>query len=285
MRNEVCFFNRDQSPINVSEPYPGSTAFIIAGGQSFSKIDCASLRFAWTMTLNNSSSTFRGNANCVVDEPSRFSYSVWLDPTVQKFVPLEFFESPLWDNRYLTETSGNVGQRWRLADKRLRDCPNVVGYRRNDRFDASQFLHEETINWGCHAKYGGGRSVMLPALRILYLLGFRRVYLLGVDFEMSETKKYHFDEDRGKGAISCNMRTYQRLQRWFAELQPYFLKEGFVVRNCNPDSKLTIFPFTPFDEAIDEALAPLGDYRKERTRGMYSSLEDKLAESAALAGQ
>src|SRR5882757_1191680 len=37
---------------------------------------------------------------------------------------------------------------------------------------------------------------MLAAVRILFLLGIRRLFLLGVDFQMSATTKYHFDKDR-----------------------------------------------------------------------------------------
>lgn len=229
------------------------------------------------MTLNNGPTTIRPNANCTVDEPGRFNLSTWLDPTIMKFVPMGQFEKPLWDNRLLT-IDGQPVQKWEPSKLRVGDCPNVIGYRRNEKFHAPRFLYEETINWGNHAKYGGGRSVMLAAMRILFLLGFRRVYLLGVDFEMTPEKKYHFPEDRHAGAIRGNMQTYARLQKWFTELQPYFLKERFIVKNCNPQSKLTTFPFMPYEEAVAEATAHLGDYRHERTEGMYRKRDEKLAE-------
>ena len=173
------------------------------------------------MTLNNACASWRGQANCTVDEPSRFSLSMWLDPTVQKFVPMGHFEKPLWDNRLLREEPADAElpgagpsapdalwrQRWELAGMKLGDCPNVIGYRRNEKFHAPRFLHEETVNWGNHKKYGGGRSVLLAALRILFLLGFRRVYLLGVDFEMTPERKYHFPEDRSAAAIQNNHST------------------------------------------------------------------------------
>jgi hypothetical protein len=227
------------------------------------------------MTLNNAVATYRGNANCIVDDPSRFSLSMWLDPTIQKFVPLAAFAKPLWDNRLLS-AKGKTEQQWCPTQIRPADCPNVIGYLRNERFNAARFLYEDTINWGCHARFGGARSVMLPALRILFLLGFRRIYLLGVDFEMTPRKKYHFSEDRPPGAIRNNMRTYAKLQAWLAALQPYFLKEGFIVRNCNPASKMTAFPFIPLDEAVAEATHALGNYSAERTFGMYKPICDKL---------
>jgi hypothetical protein len=268
------FFNHQRAPLHLTGTYRNASAFLIGGGPSFARVDKYRLDPVWTMTLNNASASYRGKAACFVDDPSRFSLSVWLDPTIQKFVPISALTKTLWDNRLLT-AGKKVGQKWQASDVKLGDCPNVVGYRRNEKFDAARFLYENTINWGCHAKFGGGRSVMLPALRILFLLGFRRVYLLGVDFEMSGTKKYHFCEDRPPNTIRSNMQTYAKLQKWFAELQPHFLKEHFVIKNCNSESKLKVFPLVSLDDAIAEATETLGDYTMERTFGMYKPVSQK----------
>jgi hypothetical protein len=285
---QVCpfFFTRNGVPLSLTELHCDATAFLIAAGPSFAAVDKRKLRAVWTMTLNNAVASYRGNASCIVDDPSRFSCSMWLDPMIQKFVPMSALAKTLWDNRLLTR-GVHVGQQWRESDLRVADCPNVIGYIRNEKFDARRYLREDTINWGCHAKFGGGRSVMLAALRILYLLGFRRVYLLGVDFEMTPEKRYHFSEDRPRRAIRANMTTYALLQRRFAELQPYFLEEKFIVKNCNPDSKLTSFPYISFDAALAEATAALGDYTQERTTGMYKPLKDKVAliQRSSLASQ
>lgn len=270
------FFTREGAELNLMGHYRGASAFVIASGPSLSGVDLVSLRSCWAMTLNNAHTTFRAQANCVVDDPSRFNLSLWLDPTIQKYVPMAHFDKPLWDNRLITGDDGSV-QLWEKAAMKVGDCPNVVGFRRNEKFHAPRWLYEETVNWGNHAKYGGGRSVLLAALRILFLLGFRRVYLLGVDFEMSQEKKYHFTEERPPNAIRGNMRTYAKLQQWFTELQPHFLKENLVVKNCNPHSRLTAFPFITFEEAIAEATAHLGNYSQERTAGMYQPMSDKLA--------
>ncbi len=256
--------------------FKGSHAFLIANGPSLNELDLAPLRQRWAMSMNNGAKTFRGNANCTVDDPARFSASIWLDPTLMKFVPMSHFEKTLWDNRMVNTDSGLV-QRWEESKLKVGDCPNVVGYRRNEKFHAPRWLSEETINWGNHAKWGGGRSVMLASLRILFMLGFRHVYLLGVDFEMSETKKYHFDEGRTAHAIKGNMDTYAKLQQWFAELQPHFEKAGFQVRNCNFHSKLTAFPFISYEDALVKSMARIGDPAHERTEGMYAKPEVKKA--------
>jgi len=190
-----------------------------------------------------------------------------------KFVPMAHFEKPLWDNRYLEED----GQQWALSNIVLGDMPNLIGYRRNEKFVAERFLYEDSVNWGNHKKWGGGRSVMLAAIRILFLLGFRKVYLLGVDLYMSDNKKYHFDEERTPSAIRGNMSTYEKLIERFQQLQPYFLAENFIVKNCNPKSRLTAFPFIKYEDAIKEATSFVGNPEKEKTSGMYTSIEEKMS--------
>lgn len=273
------FFTREGASLDIMGQYRGASAFLIASGPSFNELNKDLLKTpgVWAMTLNNAVAGHRGNAACVVDDPNRFTMSLWLDPGIQKFVPMGSFEKPLWDNRLITHPNGQVEQKWEPSNIKVGDCPNIIGYRRNEKFVSGRFLYEDTINWGCHKDFGGGRSVMLASLRILFLLGFRKVYLLGVDFDMSDDKKYHFEEDRSKGAINGNMTTYERLKQWFVELQPIFLNEGFVVKNCNPNSKLTAFPHIPFKDAIYEATGHIGNPKDEKTKGMYVKIEDKMA--------
>ena len=164
------FFTRESSALSLVGMYRGGSAFLICSGPSFATLDKNLLRTPgiWTMTTNNAVTSFRGNASVTVDDPCRFNASLWLDPTIMKFVPSSHFEKPLWDNRFL----GDKGQQWGLSSIVVGDCPAVVGYRRNEKFMPERFLYEDSINWGAHKRYGGGRSVMLAALRILFLLGF-----------------------------------------------------------------------------------------------------------------
>jgi hypothetical protein len=273
------FYTREKWPMPLVGAYRGASAFLVASGPSFANVDKSLLAKPgiWVMTLNNAVRSFRGNAACIVDDPSRFVASLWLDPKITKFVPADHFEKPLWDNRTLINKDGIGIRQWCPMNLKVGDCPSVVGFHRNEKFHAPRFLYEETINWGNHSKWGGGRSVMLAALRILFLLGFRQVYLVGVDFEMTNEKHYHFDEGRTSTAIKNNMATYAQLIQRFGELKPYFDKEGFVVKNCNPSSRLKVFPMTTIEEAVAEATTILGDVSNERSRGMYSKYEEKVA--------
>lgn len=330
------FFTREKAEhLGLIGSFRGASAFLIGSGPSFSEVNKELLRRAgvWTMTINNSIKSFRSNANICVDEPQRFSLSTFLDPTVMKFVPLEHMESPLFDNRMVEAEDGEKIQMWQLATKSkgepmlLGDCPNVVGYRRNEHFSASQFLTEDTFNWGNHQnicvcgegdripkggscencgapgiqgecqacgyhrstcpKCGrtdcfGSRTVFLPALRVLYLLGFRKVYLVGVDFDMSPEKKYHFEEERHQGAINNNNSTYEKLKIWLSDLRPYFDAARFRVFNTNMNSKLEVFDKIPFSDAIKRATAHIGFPAEERTQGMYAGLIEKTGVTAQI---
>jgi hypothetical protein len=218
-----------------------------------------------TFGINNGPKTFRPNFWTCVDDPVRFLKSIWLDPKITKFVPQSHFEKPIFDN-----------EKWEVMRNVVGDCPNVIGYRRNERFSAAQWLYEDKLNWGNHKDHGGGRSVMLPALRILHLLGFRKVYLLGCDFKMSTTSTYHFDEQRSPGAVSCNASTYDRLKsEYLPSLKPFFDAEGFLVYNCNPESELKVFPFISFEDAVKDATKNIGNTLTERSWGMYSTPDEK----------
>jgi len=261
------FFTREGAMLNLIGHYRGASAFMLCNGPSMRPLDLSLLKNAGVMTygMNNGPRTFRPNFWTCVDDPSRFMKSIWLDPRIMKFVPQATFEKRIFDN-----------EKWEMTKTKVGDCPNVVGYRRNEKFMANRFLFEDKINWGNHKDYGGGRSVMLPVMRILFLLGFRKVYLLGCDLNMTSENTYHFDEQRCKGAVNCNTSTYKRLKdEYFPQLKPHFDKEGFEVYNCNPESELEVFPFISYEEAIAEATSKVGDVEHERTWGMYSKVGDK----------
>jgi len=261
-------FTQDHHPLWLGDIYRGGAAFLIAGGPSFSALDHAKLRQpgVLTMGLNNSVKTFRPNLWVSVDSPDHFLRSIWLDPTIMKFVPICHASKFVFNS-----------DEWKFMEIRVGDCPNVVYYKRNEHFQAKQYLWEDCLNWGNHKDHGGGRSVMLAALRILFILGIRRVYLLGADFKMDESTKYHFEQDRNKGSISGNNATYQKLNAWFSELRPHFEAQDFLVFNCNLESNLKSFDYLPFEQAVDLVREEFTcvDTANERTRGLYDTKREE----------
>jgi hypothetical protein len=131
------------------------------------------------------------------------------------------------------------------------------------------------INWGDHKDFGGGRSVMLAALRIMFYMGIRNVFLVGCDFNMSEDVKYAFEQDRHSGSIGSNTKTYNRNIERFEQLKPHFKEHGFQIFNCTKDSKLKVFPFVEYEDAITAASSHMPVLADEKTEGLYEFKYDK----------
>lgn len=278
LQTPPLLFTRDGHSLYLGDLYRGRCAFLIASGPSFGKLIVGSSEKHGkthkemldhpgfiTMGLNNSPKSYRPDLWTCVDDPTHFIKSIWLDPSIMKFAPFHHAEKYLFDS-----------DAWEEMDVRVGDCPNVIYFRRNEDFVAEQFLFEDTINWGNHTEkqdaYGqkGGRSVFFAAMRQLFHLGIRRLYLLGVDFNMSENQKYHFEQDRHKGSINGNNSSYKIMMKRFEALKPFMDEHGFEVFNCNPDSALKVFPFKSFDDAWAEATSEMPvSIAKERTEGLY----------------
>lgn len=261
------FFTRDRHPMWLTDLYRGVPAFLIASGPSFAKVDKSKLNLPGILTfgINNSPKSFRPDLWCCVDNPQNFMKSIWLDPRITKFTPICHAGKRIFDNETWQESRMKVG-----------DCPNVIYYSRNEKFNHLQYLFEDTINWGCGGKIEGScghrgcRSVLLAAIRILFLIGVRYIFLLGTDFKMEYGQpNYHFEQGRSRSSVKNNNNTYAALNDRFAALQPIFLENGLKVYNTVEDSGLKAFPFAKLDDAIDMAQKLLPDTTTERTKGMY----------------
>ncbi len=254
-------FTRDHHPMPFGDMYRGGSCFIIAGGPSFLNINKQLLNKpgVLTMGINNSVKVFRPNLWCCVDDPDHFIKSIWYDPKITKFVPFSHSQKNIFDN-----------QQWKMTENKVGDCPNTYFFMRNQKFNASQFLYQDTINWGNHGDHGGGRSVLHAAIRLLFFMGIRNIFLLGVDFKMDENIKYSFQQDRNKSSINGNNSTYSKMKQRFAQLNPYFKQAGLNIYNCNPQSGLKQFQFIKFEQAIKFATQFMPkDIQNERTSGLY----------------
>src|SRR5690606_3509769 len=210
-----------------------------------------------------------------------FSDAIWYDPGITKFVPLCHMEKSFTVrdvNGDLVDSTHKVG-----------DMPAVFGYRRNEAFVPEQFLTEDTFNWGNHGDRvdslgnKGSRSVMLVAIRLLHYLGVRTIYLIGCDFRMQTgAQNYAFPQDRTNASVRGNNDSYRIMNSRFAALLPYFERVGLKVFNCTPNSGLTVFPKSTYDEAIEAATAVIP--KRIKTEGMYDR-KDRMTKGAVRSPQ
>jgi hypothetical protein len=254
-------FNARQQPVSLEDIYKGSSCFFIGAGPSLNTIpnlsDVLSQRGILTFAVNNiAAKTIRPNIWCCIDKPKSFHRNIWDDPAILKFT-----KTDNWDHGY------NGGM--------VNNAPNLFWFKINTYFTSSIFFKENTISCG-RAKdswddigQSGGRSVMLPALRLMYYLGIRRIYLLGCDFNMTNEQPYAFEQTKWPGGVKTNNRMYEILTARLKSLIPQMDRLGFQVYNCNPDSKLTIFPSMDFDRAVKLATATIQE--NPNLKSMYES--------------
>lgn len=250
--------------------YRGVGCVLVCGGPSVAEMDLSAIaqRGILTAAVNQIAAThIRPHVWITCDPPRNFHASIWKDPAIIKFCK-EKYLSDRW-------------QEWNRENKlawsghKVKSLPNVWGYHHVHGWNASTFLTQPWPTWGTANKEEDpegreNKSVMLIALRLLYDLGVRRLYLLGCDFEMKEDRQYAFDEAHVKsGRVSGNNNLFGWLDRRFRELQPHFREHGYEVWNCTVGGKLKAFPRMSLAEAVMRELA-LSEFPKElKTRGHY----------------
>ena len=81
---------------------------------------------------------------------------------------------------------------------------------------------------------------------------------------------YAWEENRGQTVRKKNNAMYNWIEGVFKKLQPGFDKANFQVYNCNRNSKLSLFPFIQYEDAIERCSLSL-----DNTRGWYDIPNDQ----------
>lgn len=277
----LFLYTSEGCSISLENFYRGSSCFLVCSGPSLKNVDLSLLnqRGIVTMAVNNAWSVCKPNLWICVDDPGNFLDIGWKDPSIIKFAPMGHVNR----NLQVKEDNGE----FRTSQFKVKDMPSVFYFRRNNKFEINEFLHQSTVNWGNEEKIvdelgnKGSRSVMLAAIRILYYLGFRRIYLLGADFKMESGKdNYAFKQNRSTFSINSNNNTYNILNSRFNALKPIFDSLNYKIFNCNKDSGLKSFPYISYENAIK--LASCKFNKKISTEGWYDKKEKEKEKSSSL---
>ena len=147
------FFNKYRNPLSLEGRYCGASAFLVSNGTSLSTLDLNLLKRPGVMMLsmNNGASTlFKYGITpqlwTCVDDAGRFIKQIWLNPAITKFVPFSFFDKDayLWDNDNWCELKSKSGNK--ESSITVADCPNVIGYMRNNKFAGHRYFTESSFN-------------------------------------------------------------------------------------------------------------------------------------------
>ena len=225
--------------------FKDAALFIALPGPSLAQVnpEISRLRGITIMGVNNSWSVIRPHLWTCVDVPSNFCYEGWKDPSILKLIPAD---------RFGDELKRNTPNGFAFTNEHAKDMPNVVQFKRGRSFSVDTYLEEPEASWGCPDKVTdelgitGCRSVMLVAIKLAYVLGFRRVYLMGCDFQGG----YAFDQNVAPAMLEAHEHTYKALNARFGALDPLFRQAGFRVYNCTPDSGCDAFEVMDLNDAL-----------------------------------
>jgi len=244
----------------------GASVFLACSGPSANDLPLEELngRGIWTMAVNNMAghARFRPQAFVHSDPPAKFSHSIWLDPAIEKWVPIPKMSG---GRAKLKKKIGD--RRFEPLDRTVSECPNVWGFLRNPFLTPDdQFFLGKGACWGNHnrgvEKTGQPKTVctMLLPIRILRHLGARKIFLIGVDFRMAEDYGYAFEQaiehkkPKDGSAPKWDNSQYAVVNGWLCQMRKdgVFDRFGLEVYNCFQHSSLRAFPFVPFSDAITE---------------------------------
>ncbi len=265
------FYNVEGTGLFLRNQFKDSSIFFLGCGPSLLDYDLKSLsqRGLITFGVNGmAAKNYRPNLWTSVDTPLSFHEAIWRDPIIMKFV------SGGWSGYQFTNEDRSK------SDIVVKQCPNVILYDKNDYFEPDKFFTEATISWGCAENVKdvlgitGGRSVMLVAFKIIAYLGFKRIYLLGCDFNMEyDSNKrgkgitYAFNQYKNQKACDTNNVSFKRITKRLKSLLPGLKQQKIKIYNCNEKSNLKLFPYKSFDDCKKQALKNFPT--KITTKGLY----------------
>jgi hypothetical protein len=227
---------------NFGSLYAGQTAIFLGRGPSLADMDLEAIRRSGLLTIavNNATEIYSDpHIYMCIDNPSDFPGSHWRSLATQKLIPYEWVRGEV-------PGSGPV-----------RAFANTSYFVRNARFRADMFLTEPTFNVGADperpddAGVAGARSVMFPMIKAAYILGVRRLILLGCDFRMNEEQPYADSATKGDAGVRSNNDAYRILNDRFTRLRPYLESAGLTVVNATPNSRLDAFPRVSLAHTLD----------------------------------
>ena len=188
--------------------HPGERLFIAASGPSLSAVDPRRLKQETTLAVNDALLRFPG---------SRYA--------------------AIMDSRKLHELH------WEL-----RAVDAVFTLEGNSFGVELKYLGTEGFNVDVERGIYSGYTTTYFALQIAVFMGFRRIYLLGLDLAATADRSHFFGnrplQDRDRPEV------YEKMQRSFEQAAPELERLGVEVYNCSPVSRLKRFPFRSLDEVL-----------------------------------
>lgn len=268
LKDMDLLYDRNGQSVSLKGIYTGASIVYVGSGPSLTQLDLSLLkeRHVTTFAVNNvAANLVKPNIWMCSDNPQSFHPVIWRDPTILKIV------AAANARKYIREVDGD-GKTKTISDSWAIECPNTLCVNVVSKFNSSTFFDEPTACWGCEKGekddigLSGGRSTMLAAFKVLTWLGFKRIYLIGCDFNMQHGNAYAFEQDKARPGCKTNNEMFIGLEKRLKSLQSGFNKYGVKIVNCTPGGNLNIFSRMEFKKAIDLIKYP---HKSVETKGWY----------------
>lgn len=257
--------NTDVQPIDLRGLYRGATCFVALGGPSMRQVPAYLLlqRGIIIASTNNNPAALpapiRPHIWLHTDDCRKFHDSLWRDPSILKFTPTRCWHADYKRRgNYYKNIRRKVAGEFEPLGPQAWEMPNVIGYERSSDFNPDTWLHEPSVNRG-NDKRSAARNhyphvinTMFSILKLLYVLGFARVYLLGADFRMGYATPYAFGQAKNEGGVNGNNAAFKKMNSMFSLLKPRMWAAGFEVYNTTKPSGMTAFPYRGLTRAVGE---------------------------------
>ena len=233
----------------------GNIAILVGGGPSLNKIDIDKLSGPGKTVfgLNTTYPHVRPDIWIGMDDPSCYDRKVFYEP-------------------FPKIMRGNYYDRF-CENTKVTSLPNVLfasvkkTKRKSDLFYS---IKEDTDAFIWH------ENVFATALNILLYMGFKKIYLAGVDFSLDEKSYFHDDivlDDRKK---AWNRNLYDSLYKYTEWLHQTGGMCGIELCSISPDSKINNFmPYISI-EALNNSLDLPKDYKLLHSSELYESKQKVL---------
>ncbi|MDF9795211.1 hypothetical protein OKW21_000474 [Catalinimonas alkaloidigena] len=218
--------------------HKGEDCFIIGNGPSLNKIDIEKLNDYYTFGLNKIY-LINKNKNLKIDYLASINPYV-IEQSIEQFksMDLEVFLSL---------------QSCIEKELKIESGINYLNIKRGIQFSRD-----------CSTHVGAGHTVTFTAMQLAYYMGFKRVFLVGIDHNFFQTGKPNEEQVLTGDDINHFDNNYFSGQKWqLADLEGseaayslakyYFNKDEKQIIDATYEGKLTIFPKISYHEALTMA--------------------------------
>ena len=253
MNQNFLIFDKNANP-SLRGRFAGKAIFSMQTGPSLNSLDYLQLSNKYTLAIKKLPLTHVKPTIWLCMEKSQdFPAEIWEDKLIIKLVTQE-----VYDKGYMKPSGDFIHSKPVFRMEPVSNTKNTYWFKLAQNYVSSKYFSDNAVQWGMASErkdeHGilGRRSIMLAHFRLMHYLGFKRIYLLGVDFDMQQEEPYCYQREKSPIAIYQNNLLYEALTTRLETLYPIMLQHGLEVFNCNLNSKLKVFPYMSYEEALDD---------------------------------